>query len=94
MTRSPRWRTFALLVLVLWATVMAQSLALAAEEHHHSAPDHCCLLCHLGPLPALHSATPIPGIPLVGIAYRTTTEPNCPLRGAAPAATSSRAPPG
>src|SRR5450755_2810758 len=35
--------------------LMGQSLALASQEESHHATDHCCLLCHAGPLPFLQT---------------------------------------
>ena len=46
-------RRFLLIVLVLCATIGAQSASLTAEQETHHASDHCCGLCHLGPAPIL-----------------------------------------
>ena len=46
-------RRFLLIVLVLCATICAQSASLTAEQETHQGSDHCCGLCHLGPAPIL-----------------------------------------
>ena len=46
-------RRFLLIVLVLCATIRAQSASLTAERETHQGSDHCCGLCHLGPAPIL-----------------------------------------
>jgi hypothetical protein len=54
----------ALVLLLVCLTLLGQSLALASQEESHHGPDHCCLLCHVGPLPFLQttvsaSVTPV-----------------------------------
>ena len=52
-----RWLTgrTLLVLLLVCLTLLGQSLALASQEESHHAPDHCCLLCHVGPLPFLQT---------------------------------------
>ncbi len=45
-----------IVLLLLCVTVLAQSTALSAESESHHAADHCCLLCHVGPLPFLQTS--------------------------------------
>jgi hypothetical protein len=45
-----------IILLLLCVTVVAQSSALAAQSESHHSPDHCCLLCHVGPLPFLQAS--------------------------------------
>jgi|SRR5271157_154027 len=53
-------RRLPVILLLLCVTVLAQSSALAAQSESHHAPDHCCLLCHVGPLPFLqHSVSAV-----------------------------------
>jgi hypothetical protein len=42
-----------LIALLLCVTGVAQFAALASETESHHASDHCCLRCHVGPLPFL-----------------------------------------
>jgi hypothetical protein len=48
------WRRVLLVLFLLCSTVYAQSSALDLENGHHHSPEHCCTLCHIGPLPFLH----------------------------------------
>jgi hypothetical protein len=43
-------------LLLLCVTILAQSSALSAQSEPHHSPDHCCLLCHVGPLPFLQTS--------------------------------------
>ena len=47
------------IVLLLCVTGVTQLAALVSERESHHASDHCCLLCHVGPLQFLEaSASP------------------------------------
>jgi hypothetical protein len=46
---------FVLVVLLLCATLGAQTNSFASEQETHHGSDHCCGLCHLGPIPILPS---------------------------------------
>ena len=45
-----------LIVLMLCAILGAQGNALGSEQETHHGSDHCCRLCHIGPIPILPSA--------------------------------------
>lgn len=68
-------------LLLLCVTVLAQSSALLAQSELHHSRDHCCLLCHVGPLPFLqisvHEAR-VPSLPMVWLTlaarFGTTSE--------------------
>ena len=49
--------------------ILGQSLALAAQEESHHAPDHCCLLCHVGLLPFLQTAVNATVAPVLSMAW-------------------------
>ncbi|HEY1497557.1 MAG TPA: hypothetical protein VGF49_23525 [Candidatus Solibacter sp.] len=51
-----RHRKALLIVLLLCVTAVAQVAALASEPETHHASDHCCLRCHVGPLPFLEAS--------------------------------------
>jgi hypothetical protein len=75
--------------LALWA----ESSALALEHHEHSASDHCCLLCHVGPLPLLQtsvSAAAVPVLPVAWVAFAVEFQS---AHDVLIATSSSRAPP-
>ena len=47
-------------VLLLCVTCLVQFGALLGERESHHSSDHCCLLCHVGPLQFLEtSQTPV-----------------------------------
>src|SRR5689334_24218873 len=54
MNRLGRLARGTLLVLFLCALVVAQAASFANEHPHpHSSSQHCCSVCHAGPLPFL-----------------------------------------
>jgi hypothetical protein len=85
-------RTLLVLALVC-LTLCGQSLALASQEESHHAPDHCCLLCHVGPLPFLQTAVTATVTPIFLVAWLAPV-PDFELAHQAPLfASSSRGPP-
>jgi hypothetical protein len=42
-------------LLLLCLLLVAQSAAFASANEQHHSQDHCCLLCHVGPLPFVHT---------------------------------------
>jgi hypothetical protein len=42
-------------LLLLCLLLVAQSAAFASANEQHHSTDHCCLLCHVGPLPFVHT---------------------------------------
>jgi len=56
MRRLCRDKRLLIVLLVLCATVAAQSAALSAQSRLHQPTDHCCLLCHVGPLAFLETS--------------------------------------
>ena len=55
-----------------------QSFALASQDESHHSADHCCLLCHVGPLPFLQAsvaATVTPVFLVVWLAAAPDFEP-------------------
>jgi hypothetical protein len=65
---QPSGRTLLVLLLVC-LTLLGQSLALASQEESHHGPDHCCLLCHVGPLPFLQTAVSATVMPVFVVAW-------------------------
>ncbi|MGA2770288.1 MAG: hypothetical protein ABSG26_05685 [Bryobacteraceae bacterium] len=53
--RAPGIARVSLVVLFLCVMVCAQTASLASEYWHHHSSQHCCLLCHAGPMPLLQS---------------------------------------
>ena len=63
-------RTDSLLVLLfLCALMCAQSASFASEHSHRHASQHCCLLCHSGPLPLLQPVISTAISPMLAVAW-------------------------
>jgi hypothetical protein len=66
-----------LLMALLCLLVLAQSAAFASANEMHRSQDHCCLLCHVGPLPFLHTAVlpeVAPVLAVVWLEFRQESE--------------------
>jgi hypothetical protein len=59
-------RTLAVLVL-LCAVVCAQAASLASEHLHQHSSQHCCGLCHTGPLPFIQASIASTAVPVVSV---------------------------
>ena len=81
-----------MLAVIAYGTVAAQCHALDAGHETHEA-QHCCMLCHFGPLPLVKAAAPSAPLPLCAVAWIEPTAGIEPTRDALLAASSSRAPP-
>jgi hypothetical protein len=79
-------------MLLLCGTVAAQSHALDAAHEAHEA-QHCCMLCHFGPLPLVKAAAPSAPSPLLAVAWLEPSPAFEPVRDVLLATGSSRAPP-
>jgi hypothetical protein len=58
-------------VVVLCAVIFAQTVSLAAEHSHQHPSQHCCALCHSGPLPFVLMSvgtTVLPALAVIGLA--------------------------
>ena len=89
---KPAWRAL-FVVLVLCAALSAQTVALRAEHETHSASEHCCPLCHMGPAPVLPSITPAVTAPLVSSVRLESPAETARVSETFRAPVSSRAPP-
>ncbi|HEY2019034.1 MAG TPA: hypothetical protein VGH38_36260 [Bryobacteraceae bacterium] len=78
-----------LLLLLLSVIVVAQTSSL---EPHHS-PDHCCLLCHVGPMPLVKGATTATAAPILSVVWLAAHPNFQPTHEVLLSASSSRAPP-
>jgi hypothetical protein len=54
-------------------TLLGQSFALASQQESHHASDHCCLLCHVGPLPFLQVTVAAAVTPVFRVAWLAPT---------------------
>ena len=82
-----------LVLLLVCLTLLGQSFALASQEESHHGPDHCCLLCHVGPLTFLQTTVTATVTPVFLVAWLAPA-PDFELAHQVPLfATSSRGPP-
>jgi hypothetical protein len=79
-------------LLFLCALVCAQTASLASE-HSHNRSEHCCGLCHVGPLPLLQPVAAAGFAPIVTVAWLSLSGDFDTPHEALLAAGSSRAPP-
>lgn len=82
---------FATLLLLLCLVVAAQSSALVSQSEQHEG--HCCALCHVGPVPFLHTQPAIAVIPVFSAVCLEPAPEFQSLREVALPTRSSRAPP-
>ena len=86
-------RTRGLLVwLFLCALIWAQSASFASD-HAHNRSEHCCGLCHVGPLPLLQPVASAGFAPTVAVAWLPLSRDFDTPHEALLTAGSSRAPP-
>ncbi len=82
---------FAALLLLLCLVVAAQSAALVSQNEQHDG--HCCALCHVGPVPFLHTQPAIVITPVFSAVYLEPAPEFQPFHQVALPTGSSRAPP-
>ena len=83
----------AVVALLLCATVAGQTGSLLAASEHKESEQHCCLLCHMGPLPLVQAAAPVAPTPLLAVAWLEPVPVFESAHDVALTARSSRAPP-
>jgi hypothetical protein len=91
--REMRGGSLALLVWLLSLVVWAQSLALAIEHQEHHSPDHCCVICHSGPLPFVQISVAAGPTPVLPVAWFASPAEFHDTHDVLTPASSSRAPP-
>jgi hypothetical protein len=65
MSSEGRFRGKLLLVaLLLCATLSAQANSLTSEQETHHGSQHCCRLCHIGPIPILPAVAVAVAVPV------------------------------
>jgi hypothetical protein len=82
-----------LVLLLLCVMVFAQVAALASQFDQHGPSDHCCLLCHVGPMALLPPSVPVVLAPAAPAGWRAASLVSELAREMPLAAISSRAPP-
>ena len=94
MTRAVGFgRRGTLVLLLLCVIVFAQVAALSSQFEQHGPSDHCCLLCHVGPLALLPPSVPAVLAPVAPAGWRAASSVSGIAREMPLAASSSRAPP-
>ena len=88
-----RHRRALLIVLLLCVTGAAQFAALVSEPETHHASDHCCLLCHAGPLQFLQVSASTGLAPVFKVVWLTPTVEAAVARDVQLPASPARAPP-
>jgi hypothetical protein len=68
MRRQPAAGMF-LVLLLLSALICAQATSLLSEQLHQHSSQHCCALCHIGPLPFLQPAVAAYIAPVLAAAW-------------------------
>ena len=66
-----RHRKALFIVLLLCVTGVAQFSALLSEPETHHASDHCCRLCHAGPLQFLQASASAGLAPVFDVVWMT-----------------------
>jgi len=56
-------------LLLLCAVVCAQSASFASDYSHRHSSQHCCSLCHAGPLPLIQPAAVSSIAPVLSMAW-------------------------
>jgi hypothetical protein len=87
--RAGRWFVWLALFLVL----VAQSAAFESANQQHHSEDHCCLLCHVGPLPFLNTSVSALAMPVFCMVWLESAPDFIPTHEVLLAASSSRGPP-
>lgn len=83
----------AFVVFLLCATAYVQGAAFESAPEHHHSPDHCCLLCHIGPLPFLQASTCATAAPAVPVEWLVSNPNSESVHDILLAPSSSRGPP-
>jgi len=91
--REIRGRRALLVLAILCLMVWGQSAALSLEHSEHHSSEHCCLLCHAGPLPFLQTTLSIAVAPVVPLAWFAPPAEIQDTHDVLIATSSSRAPP-
>ena len=80
-------------MLFLCALVFAQTASFASEHLHQNSEQHCCGLCHVGPMPLLQPTMSAGCTPMLAVAWISWSPDFDTPREALLIAGSSRAPP-
>jgi uncharacterized membrane protein len=93
MPNAARGIARSLLVLVLLYAMVCAQTALLSSEHSHNSSQHCCGLCHVGPIPFLQPVVAAVLAPIVALAWLASASDRDSPHEVLLTAGSSRAPP-
>src|SRR5262252_2285854 len=79
--------------LVLCAVICAQTVSLAQEHSHQHSAQHCCGLCHTGPLPFMPTSVGMAALEPSSVCWFTAAEDGGGALDNIHSIESSRAPP-
>jgi hypothetical protein len=82
-----------LVLLLLCATLGAQTNSLASEQETHHGSQHCCRLCHIGPIPILPAVAVAVAVPVSAAVWMPAASGPAVPREVLLASSPSRAPP-
>ncbi|HUI54833.1 MAG TPA: hypothetical protein VLY04_07665 [Bryobacteraceae bacterium] len=60
---------YAFVLLLLCALVASQSVGVVSANEQHQSHDHCCLLCHVGPLPFVNTTVSAAVMPVLSVVW-------------------------
>jgi hypothetical protein len=83
----------AFVLMLLCLVLVAQSTAFASANEQHHSQDHCCTLCHVGPLPFLHTNVSAVVAPVFSMVWLESTPDFISTHDILLSSSSSRAPP-
>ena len=82
-----------LVVLLIFGVLQAQTSSFSADNLHHHPSEHCCALCHAGPMPLVRPAPAVATAPMLPLARVEPAPESDAPRDEPVRATHSRAPP-
>jgi len=86
-------RRVVLVVVLMCAIVSAQAVSLVTEQFHEHSSQHCCALCHAGPLPFVQPSLSAVLRPVLSVAWLEPSSDLDATHEVLLASGSSRAPP-
>ena len=91
--RARGTKRYACVLLLVCLFLAAQSAGLVSANEQHHSQDHCCLLCHVGPLPFVSTNVASMITPAFSVVWLAVAPELIPTHDVLPAPCSSRAPP-
>jgi hypothetical protein len=93
MQKGKNWRLLAAIMFLLCAMLSAQSASLLSEELHRHPSQHCCGLCHTGPLPFVKPTVMATLAPVLSVLWIAPVADLCASLGEILSSSDTRAPP-